>query len=200
MSSISIAGDTSGSVILTVPAAAGSSTITLPAGTGTAAVQGVSTNIVSGTAQTAPPTTPQYFDFTGIPSWVKRITVMFNAVSTSGTSNYIAQIGSASGGIETSGYLASVSTVGASTATYSSFTAGFGVMENITAAANVYYGTLTICLQGSNLWVAGLSMGGNRSATGGGTKTLSSTLDRIRITTVNGTDTFDAGTINILYE
>jgi hypothetical protein len=33
-----------------------------------------------------------------------------------------------------------------------------------------------------------------------GTKSLSATLDRIRITTVNGTDTFDAGSINILYE
>lgn len=29
---------------------------------------------------------------------------------------------------------------------------------------------------------------------------LSGTLDRVRITTANGTDTFDAGTINILYE
>lgn len=204
MSSISIAGDTSGAVTLAAPAIAGTNTITLPAGTGTMAVQGASTNIVSGTVNAggANPfnNTLTAVDFTSIPSWVKRITVMFNAVSTSGTSNYIAQIGSASGGIETSGYLATVSSVGASTATYSSFTAGFGVMENITAAANVYYGTLTICLQGSNLWVAGLSMGGNRSATGGGTKTLSSTLDRIRITTVGGTDTFDAGTINILYE
>jgi hypothetical protein len=35
---------------------------------------------------------------------------------------------------------------------------------------------------------------------GGGTVTLGGTLDRVRITTVNGTDTFDAGTINILYE
>jgi hypothetical protein len=33
-----------------------------------------------------------------------------------------------------------------------------------------------------------------------GSKTLAGTLDRIRITTVNGTDTFDAGQINILYE
>jgi hypothetical protein len=29
---------------------------------------------------------------------------------------------------------------------------------------------------------------------------LSGTLDRIRITTVNGTDTFDAGTINVSWE
>ena len=29
---------------------------------------------------------------------------------------------------------------------------------------------------------------------------LAGALDRVRITTVNGTDTFDAGSINILYE
>jgi hypothetical protein len=36
--------------------------------------------------------------------------------------------------------------------------------------------------------------------TTGGSVTLSGTLDRVRITTVSGTDTFDAGSINILYE
>jgi hypothetical protein len=59
--------------------------------------------ITSGTAQTAPPATPQYFDFTSIPSWVKRITVMLNEVSTNGTSEVILQIGD-SGGIETVSY------------------------------------------------------------------------------------------------
>jgi hypothetical protein len=34
----------------------------------------------------------------------------------------------------------------------------------------------------------------------GASVTLPGTLDRVRITTVNGTDTFDAGSINILYE
>jgi hypothetical protein len=29
---------------------------------------------------------------------------------------------------------------------------------------------------------------------------LSGALDRIRLTTVNGTDTFDAGSVNIIYE
>ena len=33
-----------------------------------------------------------------------------------------------------------------------------------------------------------------------GRVTLSGALDRVRVTTVNGTDTFDAGSINILYE
>lgn len=34
----------------------------------------------------------------------------------------------------------------------------------------------------------------------GSIKTLSATLDRVRLTTVNGTDTFDAGLVNIIYE
>ena len=34
----------------------------------------------------------------------------------------------------------------------------------------------------------------------GGVKSTSAVLDRVRITTVGGTDTFDAGEINISYE
>jgi hypothetical protein len=56
---------------------------------------------------------------------------------------------------------------------------------------------------GSNLWSASGCLGAtgiNYSFVTGGVKTLSGTLDRLRITTVNGTDTFDAGSINILIE
>jgi hypothetical protein len=54
-----------------------------------------------------------------------------------------------------------------------------------------------------NIWAASVAAGSpasNCCVFGGGSVTLSGTLDRVRITTVNGTDTFDAGTINILYE
>jgi hypothetical protein len=34
----------------------------------------------------------------------------------------------------------------------------------------------------------------------GGSKATSATLDRVRIKSGNGTETFDAGTANILYE
>jgi hypothetical protein len=73
------------------------------------------------------------------------------------------------------------------------------------AAGNTYSGAVTILQQASNNYVETSTMGSNSSASsgggyGGGSITLSGSLDRIRITTVNGTDTFDAGSINILYE
>jgi hypothetical protein len=75
--------------------------------------------ITSGTAVAS--TSGTAIDFTGLPAWVKRITLMFSGLSTNGTSDYMVQLGD-SGGFETTGYLGSVSTVGSSTATYSSFT------------------------------------------------------------------------------
>ena len=133
-------------------------------------------------------------DFTGIPAGVKRITVMFNGVSTNGSSLPIIQIGS--GSFETSGYVGGTQT-GASAST---MTAGFAIYS--ASGANVLSGVMQLVLLGSNTWsgwgVFGFSGGG--TAQTGGAKTISGTLDRVRITTVNGTDTFDAGSINILYE
>jgi hypothetical protein len=140
-------------------------------------------------------------DFTGIPSWVKRITVIFNGVSTNGTSIPMLQIGDA-GGIETTGYLGASSICSGGGTTSNNFTTGFGAGGIL--AANLLHGSFALSLVDSaNTWAISGVVGGSSSAftvLTGGTKTLSATLDRIRITTVNGTDTFDAGTINILYE
>ena len=151
--------------------------------------------IVSGTAQAS--TSGTSIDFTGIPSWVKRITVMFNGVSTSGTSNNLVQLGA--GSITATGYLAgSKETSG----TGSAYTTGFGIQT--ASAAAIIYGHMIFTLAGSNLWIAShviyLSQTSSYLIGGGGSVTLGGTLDRVRITTVNGTDTFDAGSINILYE
>jgi hypothetical protein len=137
-------------------------------------------------------------DFTDIPSWAKRITVMFNGVSTNGTSNIIVQLGASS--IETSGYSSSVVAVNVASAG-TQFTNGFGITQ-ATAAARSYFGGSIINLISSNSWcqLCNISQGDNTVHSGAGAKTLSGALDRIRITTVNGTDTFDAGTINISYE
>lgn len=199
MSSVVISGDTSGSVTLTVPTTAGSNTITMPAVTGTAVVQGQNSAITAGTAVAS--TSGTSIDFTSIPSWVKRITVMLNGVSTSGTSAYLVQIGS--GSVTTSGYLSSAWTAATN---YTGSTAGILMMASAPAAANTYVAVARFNLITGNTWVAdGLctntTAGG--AATGGlftGSIALSGTLDRVRITTVNGTDTFDAGSINILYE
>jgi hypothetical protein len=136
-------------------------------------------------------------DFTGIPSWVKRITVMFNGVSTNGSSLFLIQLGD-SGGIETTGYVSGT----ADRAGETTSTAGF-VLNRAGSSGSVYTAVVPICLLSSNSWVTSGVL--NRTTDGfansfGGAKTTSDTLDRIRITTVNGTDTFDAGTINILYE
>jgi hypothetical protein len=150
--------------------------------------------ITSGTAQAS--TSGTSIDFTSIPSWVKRVTVMFNAVSTSGTSNYLIQIGS--GSVTTSGYV-SIAQQSGSGATS---TAGFIVTQIITAANNLYGFVVINLISGTTYVESGNTgtAGGTVSNSSGGSPALSSTLDRVRITTVNGTDTFDAGSINILYE
>jgi hypothetical protein len=154
---------------------------------------GAVVTLVSGTAVTASGTS---IDFTGIPSWVKRVTVMFNGVSTSGTSNLLIQIGA--GSVTTSGYVSTAYT----SAGAASSTAGF-IATQTTTAATSQTGLATIVTLGSNLWIAASSLGFSNTSignTGNGNITLGGTLDRVRITTVNGTDTFDAGTINIIYE
>lgn len=187
-----------GSVEINPPATASSFTATMPAGTGTVAVNGVSGTLVSGTAVAS--TSGTLIDFTGIPSWVKRITVMFNGVSTNGTTAVQVQLGA--GSVETTGY--------ASTSAYSqagnaagaiTSTAGF-LVNTGGAAANTHTGHMVITNISGNIWIESSVVGTNTTLAffGGGSKTTSSTLDRIRITTVNGTDAFDAGSINILYE
>lgn len=184
MSNIILTGDTSGTLNLAAPAIAGTNTQTLVAATGTLAP------LISGTAQAS--TSGTSIDFTGIPSWVKRVTVMFGGVSTNGTSNILIQIGS--GSVTTTGY----SGVFGST----SFTTGFGILS--ANALNTFYGQIVITLLSSTTYIGTITVGnpaGGTSTSGGGTSpALSGVLDRVRITTANGTDVFDAGTINILYE
>jgi hypothetical protein len=185
-----------GSVTLQEPSTATNGTLTLPAGTGTVAVNGLSSNIVSGTAVAS--TSGTSIDFTGIPSWVKRVTVMFSGVSTNGASNPLVQVGA--GSVTTSGYLAGSAESASSRTAY---TTGFGM--NSASASNLVYEQMVLTNVSGNVWLSTHS--GNLSQSGiyytlvgGGNVSLSGALDRVRITTVNGTDTFDAGTINILYE
>lgn len=153
--------------------------------------------LVSGTAVAS--TSGTSIDFTGIPSWVKRITVMFNGVSTNGTSNWLVQIGS--GSVTSTGYQStSVGLPGGGT--QSSTT---GLVLSSASASNINYGQMVLTLVSNNIWVGSHTLGDYLSTFyvvlgGGGSPSLSGALDRVRITTVNGTDTFDAGSINILYE
>jgi len=155
-------------------------------------------SVVSGTVQATTSGTTK--DFTGIPSWVKRITVMFAGVSLSGTSSVLVQIGS--GSVTTTGYTSNGNDLNMTSGTGGlSSTAGMVVSMN--NAARSFSGHMMLTNISGNIWVSshyGAGVGTSFSNVGGGNVTLSGTLDRVRITTVNGTDTFDAGSINILYE
>ena len=184
-----------GNVTLQSPNTDSDFTVTVPTGTGALPLMKLETaKTASGTA----------VDFTGIPSWVKRITVMFASVSTNGGSPPLIQLGD-SGGIETTGYNAyGISVTNASGFGGLASTAGF-IMGNANTGTALLGGTYTLQTLDNGVTWAGSGMtcwgsSGDRITYGAGNKALSATLDRLRITTVNGTDTFDAGTINIMYE
>ena len=148
--------------------------------------------ITSGTAVAS--TSGTSIDFTSIPSWVKRITVMFTGVSHNGSTaandQLIIQIGS--GSITSSGYV--------SICVGTSATTGFLLTNSISGAAT-FSGVSVISLIGSNTYAQFGNLSGNGTCQyGAGSVALGGALDRVRITTVGGTDTFDAGSINILYE
>ena len=169
----------------------GSAGVTTPSGA-------IYNGIASGTAVAS--TSGTSIDFTSIPSWVKRITVLFVGESTNGTSNMLVQIGA--GSVTSSGYVSSYAYFGSGSSSATS-TAGFGILTS--AATEIHTLSMVICAMGSNTYCSTHSGSFTNSSTayglgGSGSITLSGTLDRIRITTSNGTDTFKAGSINILYE
>ena len=186
MSSVVISGDTSGAITVSAPLVAGTNTLTLQAGTATNSMNTLATAVAS--------TSGTSVDFTGLPSWIKRITVMFTGVSHNGSTaandQLIIQIGS--GSITSSGYV--------SICVGTSATTGFLLTNSISGAAT-FSGVSVISLIGSNTYAQFGNLSGNGTCQyGAGSVALGGALDRVRITTVGGTDTFDAGTINILYE
>lgn len=174
-----------------------SPTITSPTITG-GSLSGTSGVLSRGTAVAS--TSGTAIDFTGIPSWAKRITVMLNGVSTNSTSSVIIQIGSTT--FTTSGYsgaYAVISTGTAATTSASGFMLWFNTSDT---AAAVRSGIIVLTNISGNTWVASVSASihsGGSITCGAGSVSLGGALDRVRITT-NGADTFDAGTINIMYE
>jgi len=215
VSQVKIQGNASGTGAFTIAAPNSNTdrTLTLPDATGTSVLDTASqtlTNktlgsglvmgasaITAGTVVAS--TSGTSIDFTSIPSWVKRVTVMFSGVSTNGSSVIQIQIGT-SGGFQTTGYLGSY---GYGQNPSANLTTGFGIYND--GATDVLHGSLTLNLLNSStgIWTFNSLLGWSSRAyqlPGAGSKTLSGTLDRVRITTVNGTDTFDAGSINILWE
>lgn len=212
--SVRLNGSTSGYTEIDAGAVAGNNTIKLPTANGnayqvlrngaTAGTTEFADKIVSGTAQAS--TSGTSIDFTGIPAWVKQVTVMFQGVSTNGTGYLQIQLGTSAGIDNTaSSYFGAENTpVGATNVQNST---GF-IIKSSMVAANVCHGVVTLHLvnAATNAWAqAGSIALSNTTQVGSsaGSKALSGTLDRLRIigsTTGSPVDTFDAGTINILYE
>lgn len=222
MGNLTLNGATSGQITLAPTAVAGTNTLTLPAATTTLVGQSTTdtlTNktltsptissptisgtpvmgasvITSGTAVAS--TSGTSITFTGIPSWAKRITIMFSGVSTNGTNNLNIQVGS--GSLSSSGYVSRATFFNGSTLGGSNNTTSFIV--GVYSAAATMSGALTLSLFSSNTWVATgyfADSANNASLAGGVTPALSGALDRVAVLT-NGTEVFDAGSINILYE
>ena len=201
VSNLAMNGSSSGTTTLS-PSATASGTVTIPAGTGTAAVQGVSTNLVSGTSV---PTTSgtSIVIATGIPAYVKRITIIFNGVNLNGTSDTLVQLGTGAGPTyTTTGYVSASGRY-----SYTNSTGG----TNSTAGLNIASGNATANLLGSmtihnitgNTWVGNHVFGATGSSNvlnGGGSIALAAPLTAIRIASANGSDAYAAGSINILYE
>jgi len=185
----------SGANVLASGASLTSPTLTSPTFSGTPAsslIVKMSSGGVSASGSTS-------VDFTSMPSWINIINVIFRNISSTSGSDILVQLGTSSG-VTTSGYVStSIDFDGSGSATTSSTS---GLILKVNAASNVINGIMTIVYMGSNAWVNNhsVSTSTNIMSTGGGTIALGGTLDRVRITTVSGTDAFDAGTLNVLYQ
>ena len=195
MASLVLSGDTSGSITVSAPAVAGSTTQTLVNVTGTLAP------IVQGTAQAS--TSGTSIDFTGIPSWVKRITVMLSGVSlTTTASNIGVRIGS--GSFEATGYVGGFTLSNGAGVTNASASTTEIPLVGLTAVADTCHGSVVLTNISGNIWVAQGYFFRDSASTDAGfgvasSKTTSGVLDRVQVM-LTSTGAFDAGTINILYE
>lgn len=201
--SIKFQSDSAGTGVFTVktPASNSNRTLTLPDTTTTLVGEGTMLTTMTAKAYNWNGlTTNTVLDFTDIPSWVKRITVMLHGLSVSGTSHLLVQIGS--GSIQTSGYVSAAGYAGGSSSA-GSVTSTAGYIVHNGNIANLQYLQMYITNFNEFTWnsaYTGMINPTGYLVSGGGGVTLSGSLDVLRITTVNGTDTFDAGTVNVMYE
>lgn len=197
MSSLVLTGDTSGQVTVSAPAVAGTNTLTLLAATATNSVNVAGTPTASsGTALT----------YSSLPSWVKRITISIASLQATGTSLAPLVQLSTSSTFKTSGYLGAIAaSPNAVVPNATALANGFATyLTNVWSTSIVLHGTITLTLLNSStyLWTAAGNISRSdsaNSATMSGSVTLTGTLDGIRLY-IDGTQTFSAGSVNILYE
>jgi hypothetical protein len=139
-------------------------------------------------------------DFTGIPSWAKRITISCVGVSSNGVGGIGVQLGS--GTVQFTGYSSSLIRV-ANNSTTGGGASGvsFGVNIGGAQASESFSGHIILTKPTGTIWVAsvcGKVSSGAIAVFGGGDVTLSGQLDRVRLTA--GGDTFDGGSVSIFWE
>lgn len=163
--------------------------------------QRLSQAIAAAGAQTAGPiatTSGTAHDFTGLPSGINEVDVLFNGVSLSGTDGIIVQVSAAST-FATSGYVSTSGRIAGTGQGHLNSTAGY-VIHGATGG-NVTRGVMRLRrVPGTNTWVSdhACALDTANTAHGGGAVTLGGTLDGVRITR-SGTNTFDAGSVALLY-
>lgn len=139
-------------------------------------------------------------DITGFPSWARIIILSFAGISTNGTSLLELRIGS--GSVDSTGY-DSVASFGVAGGQFVSSTSGFVLTPSTAAsAAALQNGSIILFNSSGNVWQSQSNISAASSvvcSAGSGLKSLGGTLDRVRLTTQGGTDTFDAGSITPLY-
>lgn len=205
---LTISSNPSGAGTFTVqnPASASSRTLTLPDATttlvGTDAAQTLTNKTIQGGVLTqgtpVASTSGTVIDFTGIPSWAKRITVMLSGVSTSGSQSPFFQVGTSSG-FQTTGYDGRTVFIQSSSLGTTASATGFPLIA--LTAITVRSGSLILTSFGNNTWLASGTVLAHSNLVDmiSGGVTLSGTLDRVRFS-AGGTDTFDAGSVNIMWE
>lgn len=208
-----------GSVTLDVPSTASNFTQTAPAVNGNLITTG-DTGTVTGTMIAASTITPAKLSqpltqmtsvastsgsaitFTGIPSWAKRVTILLDTVSTNGTSLVEVRVGTSSG-LVTTGYVgSSFGSLSGATPLVVNNTDGVPISPD-GSASYVRSGRVTITNISGNTWIIDGVVGDSGTARGffvGYKIALAAALDRVAVVTVNGTDLFDLGSINVLYE
>lgn len=135
-------------------------------------------------------------NFASIPSYVRKIDVMLDSVSTNSSSLLMIQLGT--GGAPTAtGYVTCV--VRPDDATESTNTAGFSLIAaNTAATATQGMISFTSIDSAGTTWTGnGNFASGGKANVCGGSVTLAGRLDYIRLTSVSA-DTFDAGSVGIL--
>ncbi len=141
------------------------------------------------------------FTFTGIPSNAQEVCLYLNENSFVGVSDRVVRLGS--GSVQTTGYKGSCTQFASgSSATYNSTTSGFELPDIVNSAD--WGGMAMFRHMGANVWTGFCGLGrqdGTAYALSfAGTVALSGPIDRICLTTFNGTDVFDKGTLNYSYQ